>query len=88
MLLNIPIACFVTMLLIFTIGNIYANQTTLEVMKQDTSRRRPIVGVDNRSNKTEMPNRYDVLWPNNIRYIMGPYLILWPIPFYAPEMEG
>jgi hypothetical protein len=34
------------------------------------------------------PNPYDMLWPNNIRDIMGPYLILWPLPMYSPEMRG
>ena len=36
----------------------------------------------------QKPNPYDILWVNNVRDIMGPYLILWPIPMYSPPMKG
>lgn len=35
-----------------------------------------------------MPNQYDLLWPENVKQVMGAYILLWPIPFYNPEMKG
>mmetsp|Transcript_7213 Transcript_7213/g.12182 ORF Transcript_7213/g.12182 Transcript_7213/m.12182 type:complete len:115 (-) Transcript_7213:549-893(-) len=34
------------------------------------------------------PNQYDVLWPNNMKQVMGESVLTWWIPFYQPEMKG
>ena len=69
----------------------YMNVTTLEKMSAPVKYRYPLIGygLSNWQGSTFYPpNRYDLLWPNNLRMIFGPNILLWPIPFYQPQMEG
>lgn len=86
LLFNIPITLAVSGLFVYTCMNIYNNKSTLEAMRPDSQSRKPCLPVKNSA--FTKPNPYDMLWINNIRDVMGPHLILWPIPFYAPEMKG
>ena len=52
-----------------------------------TQRRFPCIGVPE-SYKKYKPNKYDVLWPNNIEQVLGPNVLLWWLPLYQPDMKG
>ena len=79
--------CFALIGLTFNIFvQIYENQTTLESMG-NTQRRFPCIGIPG-SMQVAKPNPYDLLWPNNLRQVMGSSMLTWPIPFYQPEMKG
>lgn len=87
--LDIPI----TFALIGLSGNIlvqlYENQTTLENFERGVlhQRRYPVIGVP-KNQKNLLPNKYDILWSENMKQVLGPSIILWPLPFYTPEMKG
>jgi hypothetical protein len=85
---NIPIAIGITGLLIGTFLNVYNNATTLEQMSNEHSKRMPFYGIVKSKDLVLSPNPYDLMWVNNFRAVFGPYLILWPIPFYAPDFHG
>lgn len=85
---NIPITIGITALLIGALISAYDNTSTIEAMKKDTQRRFPIFPKMKDKHLSQIPNKYDVLWPNNFRSVFGPYLILWPVPFYCPEFCG
>lgn len=64
---------------------IYNNITTIEMMI-NKQLRYPFYGLNN---VAELPNEYDMLWLNNFKQVLGPYLWLWPIPisFEARPMK-
>ena len=34
-----------------------------------------------------MPNQYDLLWPNNLRLVLGTNVFSWPVPWIIPNSE-
>jgi hypothetical protein len=55
---------------------IYNNITSIEMMF-NKQLRYPFYGLNS---TTEVPNEYDLLWLNNLKQVLGPYIWLWPIP--------
>lgn len=54
-------------------------------MKSPSNKRYPLIGQLD----TGAPvNKFDLLWPNNFENIFGKHILLWPVPFYQPEMQG
>ena len=68
---------------------LFENQMTLETFGKHglTQRRYPCYGIP-KSHALFLPNVYDVLWPNNLRQVLGSNILLWGVPFYQPEMKG
>lgn len=88
-ILDMPI-CFALLGLSTNIFfQIYDNITTLETTGRFgiMNRRFPLCGVITKY-KNASPNPFDVLWPNNLKQVFGPTIILWGVPFYQPEMAG
>ena len=68
----------------------YDNVTTNESMGYHgrIQRRKPCCGISAMEQKRCKVNPYDMLWPNNMAQVMGSNFLMWPIPFWQPEMAG
>ena len=75
---------------------IYNNKTQMEEIKgvtlagssADVQFRYPCLGTQQTFQDGISPNKYDMLWPNNITSVMGSNMFYWLIPFYIPEPKG
>ena len=36
---------------------------------------------------SKLPNQYDLLWPNNLKLVLGANFFTWPIPWIIPNTE-
>ena len=71
----------------------YSNMTTIEALGAGrgnkfgpVQERLPCIGVK-KSEQSKIPNQYDLLWPNNLRLVLGPNVFSWPIPWIIPNLE-
>lgn len=66
--------------------DIYSNMSTLENMGSDT-KRYPCYGqyIDPYLQGQQTPNKYDLLWVNNMQEVLGSQIYYWLIPFYTPK---
>ena len=62
--------------------------TTIAGVSADIQFRIPCLGPQQSFEEGISPNKFDVLWPNNITSVMGSNIILWLLPFYIPEPKG
>ena len=62
--------------------------TAIAGSSADIQYRFPCLGAQQSFETGFSPNKYDVLWPNNISSVMGSNVICWLIPFYIPEQKG
>ena len=88
-ILDMPICFALVGLSISIFLQIFDNQTTLESFSRDgyVQRRFPCWGIPS-GHKNRSPNQYDMLWPNNLTQVLGPYMALWWWPLYSPDMKG
>ena len=70
--------------------DMFSNMSTLEGMGKER-RRYPCYGVYNDPYFTkdeQVPNKYDLLWVNNLTAVLGPRMYYWLIPFYMPQTNS
>lgn len=91
--ISIPYVVFMIMLFTRTFVQLYSNLTTIEAMGAfrgnnhgPSQKRLPCIGVT-KSQEENMPNQYDLLWPNNLRLVLGENVLCWLLPWVLPDKE-
>ena len=91
--ISIPHFFFITLLFLRTYTQMYSNLTTIEALgawrgnKHGPAQERlPCIGIRG-SQKGNLPNQYDLLWPNNFRLVMGANVLTWFLPWSIPDSE-